>query len=74
LTVHTNLRAVLRVTATGTRPLSYQWLKDGVEIPNAINRALVIPHAQASDAGSYSVSISNVGATVESVPAALTVE
>jgi hypothetical protein len=73
LTVHTNLRAVLRVTATGTKPLLYQWLKDGVEIPDAIKRSLVIPHAQLMDAGNYSVRISNAGAAVESVPVALTV-
>jgi hypothetical protein len=40
-------------------PLSYQWRKDGVNIPGATSKTYDIPNVGASAAGSYDVIISN---------------
>lgn len=52
-------RIVLRVDATGTLPLNYQWQKDGVDIPGATSQAYVIYPAQPRDAGRYRCRVSN---------------
>jgi hypothetical protein len=65
--------AVLSVLATGTSPLSYQWLKDGTPIAGGTSASLSIFPAQASDAGSYLVEITNVVGLVSSSAAALTI-
>jgi hypothetical protein len=55
------------VRATGTQPLSYQWLLNGTNIPGATATNLVIANVQAADAGFYSVLVSNnVGVIVSS--------
>ncbi len=55
------------VTATGTAPLSYQWQKDGVNLPtNATGSSYTIASPVAADAGQYRVVVSN------SVPPAAT--
>lgn len=61
------------VTANGLPPLAYQWRKNGVPINGATSSALRIASATLSDAGSYSVTISNGGGTVVSGSATLTV-
>jgi hypothetical protein len=73
VTARAGERAVFRVRATGTKPLLYQWMKDGVPIPGAVQRSFVIPQAQASDAANYSVRVSNAGGAIESIPVALSV-
>lgn len=56
--------ATFSVTATGDGVLSYQWFKDGNELPAATAATLVVSPVQAADAGAYSVLVSNlVGAT-----------
>ncbi|MDP7441479.1 MAG: immunoglobulin domain-containing protein, partial [Verrucomicrobiota bacterium] len=49
----------LSVTATGTPPLTYQWSKDGEEIPEATKRELTLVGVEVSDAGIYSVEVKN---------------
>ncbi len=66
--------AAFGVIAHGTAPLSYQWRKDGVPIIGATDDQIVLAHAQFSDAGLYSVVISNPEGSVTSVDAALTVK
>lgn len=62
------------VTATGTTPLSYQWRRNGVHVPGAINATLTLVGVQLSDNGaSFTVFISNVAGSVNSDPATLTV-
>jgi hypothetical protein len=61
------------VVATGAGPLFYQWLKGGVEIPNATSSAYTITNVQASHAGSYSVRVTNSFSSATSSPATLTV-
>lgn len=45
--------------ASGTAPISFQWMKDNIDIPGAVDRTLTLPGAVASDAGSYSCRVSN---------------
>jgi hypothetical protein len=61
------------VVAGGTAPLSYQWSKGGVALPDATSASLVLAATQASDAGSYTVVVTNVAGSVTSSPAVLTV-
>jgi hypothetical protein len=50
----------LSVSASGAAPLSYIWQFDGTNITGATNSTLTIPNMQYSDAGSYSVLVSNL--------------
>ena len=68
------------VTATGTAPLSFQWLKNstnlinGGRISGATSDNLTISSISSSDAGNYSVVVSNLyGPVTSSPPATLTV-
>ena len=63
----------LFVEATGTAPLTYQWLKDGVAIGGAIHPTFSIPAVSLADEGNYAVRISNLIATVTSEPAVISV-
>jgi uncharacterized repeat protein (TIGR01451 family) len=58
--------ATLSVVANGSAPLTYQWLFNGRNLPNATNNVLVIPNAQISDGGSYGVRVSNPFGTARS--------
>ncbi len=64
---------LLSVAATGTAPLTYQWRKDGTNIPGAISSSYNIASAATADGGSYSVVITNAYGTVTSSAAAVTV-
>jgi hypothetical protein len=61
------------VTADGTAPLVFQWRKNGVNIPGATSAALAFASVTATNAGNYSVAVSNAGGSVTSAVAALTV-
>ncbi|MFZ3168839.1 MAG: PGF-pre-PGF domain-containing protein [Candidatus Methanoperedens sp.] len=62
------------VTATGQLSLSYQWRKNGIDIPGATNASYSAPPATESDNGSvYQVAVTNIIGSVISVPANLTV-
>ncbi len=43
----------------GSAPLTYRWAKDDVPIPGATQATLDIPNVKASDAGVYSLTVSN---------------
>jgi len=47
------------VFADGPQPLSYQWTFNGGNISGATNNSLLFTNVQASDPGTYSVSVSN---------------
>lgn len=51
--------------------LAYQWLKNKVNIPGAVNKDYIIEESRLDDAGVYSVVVSNPYGTVESSPAKL---
>jgi hypothetical protein len=59
--------------ATGTDPLSYQWFKNGMPIANETRDRLPLRKVVATDAGTYSVVISNAAGSVTSVGAVLMV-
>lgn len=63
----------LTVTATGIGTLTYQWKKNGVNIPGATAPTLSFMGLQVGDSGSYTVAISNAGGTTTSNPVQLTV-
>src|SRR6185436_14237828 len=65
--------ASIRVTATGTAPLAYQWFADGSLLAGATNFTLTISNVPLSAAGSYTVRITNLVGSVTSAPAVLTV-
>ncbi len=72
LSVETGQAARLQVLATGNQ-LTYQWQKDGANLSGANASAYEILATAATDAGRYTVIISNPGGQVTSNPATLTV-
>ncbi len=65
--------ATFSVVATGTGTLSYQWYKDGVAISGATASSYTVADAASTDAGSYSVVITNAYGLVTSTSGTLTV-
>lgn len=61
------------VTATGTAPLAYQWRLHGAALPGATGTALTLVNVQPSNAGPYTVLVSNLFGAVTSAPALLEV-
>jgi glucose/arabinose dehydrogenase len=61
------------VSASGAMPLSYQWRKNGVNISGANDVTYTINNVQPSDAGQYSVKVSNSFGNTTSNNATLTV-
>lgn len=66
--------AQFTVEASGTSPLDFQWYKDGIPIQDATGSSLNVPHAQASDAGTYTVVVRNAYGSSSSAAAQLTVD
>jgi hypothetical protein len=56
--------ATIAVIASGYPPPTYQWRKDGVNLPGATSASLTLPNPQASDNGRYSVTVRNALGTV----------
>lgn len=65
--------ATFWVTAAASGPVSYQWRKDGTVIPGATSAILVLDPVQATDEGSYTVTLTSGSATITTDPALLTV-
>ncbi|MBO9700676.1 MAG: PQQ-dependent sugar dehydrogenase [Sporocytophaga sp.] len=61
------------VTLTGTAPFTYQWMKNGVDIPNSNSATYSIASTTTTDAGDYSVKVTNASGSVTSNIATLTV-
>ncbi|MDD1749780.1 MAG: FG-GAP-like repeat-containing protein, partial [Methanothrix sp.] len=52
------------VSVIGNYPFAYQWLFEGVEVPDATNATFTLPPVQFTNAGNYSVRVTNwVGVT-----------
>ena len=62
------------VTATGTAPLGYQWRFGAADIAGATGSDYTLNDVQTTNAGTYSVVVSNVAGTVTSSNAVLTVQ
>ena len=73
LTVNAGSLASFTVAANGTAPFSYQWRRNGVNIPGATSATWTLSTAQPTDAGTYSVVVSNAAGSVTSGSATLTV-
>jgi hypothetical protein len=72
-TVVTGANASFSVTATGAAPLAYQWRLNGQSISNATSSAYTRTNVQPSDAGPYSVIVSNSNGTATSSNAVLAI-
>src|SRR5204863_9024190 len=61
------------VTAAGSPRLQYRWRFNGTNLSAGTNRSLVLANVNSSDAGPYSVAVSNSLGTATSLVAVLTV-
>ena len=74
VTVADGLAATFSITVSGAGPFTYQWRKNGVDIPGATAASYTIPNVQSSDSGAaYSVVVRNSLSSVTSGVATLTV-
>jgi len=75
----TNVSAVFSVTAASIFPLSYQWQQNGTNVANnsnitgSTNNNLVFKHSSLTNAGNYTVIITDQYGSVTSLVATLTV-
>jgi len=65
--------AIFNVAASGSLPLSYQWNLNGTNIAGATNTSLTLTNVQFSQAGNYTVLVTNAYGSVLSSNAVLTV-
>ncbi|MDR0352136.1 MAG: hypothetical protein LBI02_01845, partial [Opitutaceae bacterium] len=73
-TVHTGTAVSMIVSATGTEPLAYQWLKDGADIAGATSATYAIDPVEPADSGAYSVRLNDLaGVPLDSAPLTLAV-
>jgi len=73
-TVTQGQTATFSVVAEGTAPLSYQWQRDGTDIPAAISPSYTTPATTLADDGtSFRCTVSNAAGSTASNPATLTV-
>jgi hypothetical protein len=70
-TVLTGVKRTLTVAATGVPLPTYQWRKDGVDIPNARLSSYVVPATTVPTTATYSVVITNAAGSVESTQCVL---
>jgi hypothetical protein len=71
-TVNSGASVTFTVTATGTPAPTYQWKKNEINISGATNASYSISSVQASDEGSYKVTVTNSIGSVTSDAAILT--
>jgi len=72
-TVTVGSNATFTVSASGSVPLSYQWRLNGTNIAGATGSGLTLTNVQMSQAGNYSVVVTNVAGATNSSDALLTV-
>ncbi len=72
ITTNVGAEVSFTVAATGTEPLVYQWLKDGVILAGRTGKSLPLPGVQASDSGAYEVLVSNAAGTAAKTMGVLT--
>jgi hypothetical protein len=72
LVINAGSNATFTVGATGSAPLSYQWQFNGVDISSATNASYTRTNVQPVNAGNYSVVLTNLGGSVTSSVAVLT--
>jgi hypothetical protein len=65
--------AAFSVSATGSSPLAYQWLLNGADLPGATTATLAIASASLTNAGSYTVVVTNSFGAVTNLAGTLSV-
>ena len=74
-TVIAGWKATFSVSATGSLPLTYQWTRDGIDIPGATAPSYTLDPAGVADtAAVFAVRVTNAVSTVPSGDATLTVQ
>ena len=74
MTVAVGATATFVVQATGTAPVSYQWMRNGTAVANGTGASYTTPPTTAGDNGAtFAVRVSNAYGTVTSSPAMLNV-
>lgn len=74
ITVNEGSTATFAVSATGTAPMSYQWLKAGTVVATTTTPSYTTPATTAADNGTaYSVIVTNAAGTAKSAQATLSV-
>ncbi len=71
-TVSSGATASFSVVAASSLPVTYQWSLNGAAISGATTDILALPSVSGTSAGSYAVTVSNLGGTVWSSIATLT--
>src|ERR1035441_7988293 len=72
-TVNYNSTAMLNVVVSGSAPLLFQWKQNGVPVPAGTNATLTLSNVLVSQAGTYTVAVTNSAGGVVSQPVQLTV-
>jgi hypothetical protein len=72
-TVNRGSNVTFTVVAAGSGTLSYQWRFNGVNLGNATSSSFTTNNVQVASAGNYSVVVSNLGGSVTSSNALLTI-
>jgi hypothetical protein len=73
-TANTGATATFSVTAAGSGPFTYQWLRNGVAIPGATATSYTTPVLMSADNGSiFTVNVTNANGTATSEKATVTV-
>jgi sugar lactone lactonase YvrE len=65
--------ATFAVAATGSAPITYQWLKNGAPVAGATAAVLTLSNLTGGDAGAYSVAVTNPLGSVTSNAASLSI-
>ncbi len=73
MTVIQNENTSFSVVPSGTAPFSYQWNFNGTALSAATNASLALTNVQTTDAGGYTVVVTNSSGSVTSAVATLTV-
>jgi C1A family cysteine protease len=72
-TIFVGGNATFSAAASGTAPLIYQWLFNGTNILGATNTTLTLTNVQLTQAGIYTLQVTNIAGTALSSNAVLTV-
>jgi hypothetical protein len=73
LAVTSGAPAAFGVSAGGTGPLAYQWLRNGAALPGATNSSFALAATTPADAADYAVVVTNLVGAATSAVAPLTV-